>query len=78
VEAELGDLLFSVVNLCRFLGVEPSVALQRGNVKFVKRFQYIEKKMGETGEALGRENLAMMDRYWEEAKTAEVPQATNR
>jgi tetrapyrrole methylase family protein/MazG family protein len=70
VEAELGDLLFAVVNLCRFLRVEPSVALQRGNAKFVKRFKYIENRMGEKGEALNRENLDLMDRYWEEAKTA--------
>jgi tetrapyrrole methylase family protein/MazG family protein len=68
VEAELGDLLFSVVNLCRFLKVEPSVALQRTNVKFVKRFKYVEKQMKEAGRELRRENLPLMDRYWEEAK----------
>jgi tetrapyrrole methylase family protein/MazG family protein len=68
VEAELGDLLFSVINLCRFLRVEPSVALQRTNVKFVERFKYMEKRMKETGVELRGENLAAMDRYWEEAK----------
>jgi tetrapyrrole methylase family protein/MazG family protein len=68
VEAELGDLLFSVINLCRFLKVEPSVALQRTNVKFVERFKYMEKRMKETGVELRGENLAVMDRYWEEAK----------
>jgi NTP pyrophosphatase (non-canonical NTP hydrolase) len=40
LEEELGDLLFSVINLCRFLEVEPSIALRRTNVKFVKRFNY--------------------------------------
>jgi tetrapyrrole methylase family protein/MazG family protein len=68
LEGELGDLLFSAVNLCRFLKVDPSVALQRTNVKFEKRFKYVEKKMGEGGLELSAENLAVMDRYWEEAK----------
>jgi tetrapyrrole methylase family protein/MazG family protein len=68
VEAELGDLLFSVVNLCRFLRVEPSVALQRTNAKFVKRFAFVEQRMREGDQEMNRENLALMDRYWEEAK----------
>ncbi|MDR2485910.1 MAG: nucleoside triphosphate pyrophosphohydrolase [Treponema sp.] len=68
LEEELGDLLFSVVNLCRFLKVEPSVALQRTNGKFIKRFAYMEKKIRETGREMKRENLAVMDRFWEEAK----------
>jgi tetrapyrrole methylase family protein/MazG family protein len=67
-EAELGDLLFSVVNLCRYVKVEPSVALQRTKVKFVQRFMYMEKRMQEAGEAMIPENLGLMDRYWEEAK----------
>ncbi|MDR2184948.1 MAG: nucleoside triphosphate pyrophosphohydrolase [Treponema sp.] len=68
VEDELGDLLFSAVNLCRFLGVEPSVALQKTNVKFTSRFRHVEKRMKETGQEMKRENLAVMDRFWEEAK----------
>ncbi|MDR3145192.1 MAG: nucleoside triphosphate pyrophosphohydrolase [Treponema sp.] len=68
LETELGDLLFSVVNLCRYVKVEASVALQRTNVKFVKRFTHVEKRMGETGAAMIPENLGLMDRYWEEAK----------
>jgi len=68
IEEELGDLLFSVVNLCRYLKVEPSVALHRTNGKFIKRFKYMEKKMKETGQELKRENLGLMDRYWNEAK----------
>jgi tetrapyrrole methylase family protein/MazG family protein len=70
VEGELGDLLFSVVNLCRFLKVDPSVALQRTNAKFIRRFSFMEKRMKEGGAALGRENAALMERYWEEAKSA--------
>ncbi|MDR3171743.1 MAG: nucleoside triphosphate pyrophosphohydrolase [Treponema sp.] len=68
LEGELGDLLFSVVNLCRFLNVAPSVALQRTNVKFTKRFGYVEKKMKEAGRELNKEQLPLMNRYWEEAK----------
>ncbi|MDR1618498.1 MAG: nucleoside triphosphate pyrophosphohydrolase [Treponema sp.] len=71
VEEELGDLLFSAVNLCRFLGVEPSVALQKANVKFTGRFRHVEKRMRETGQEMKRENLAAMDRFWEEAKGPE-------
>ncbi|MDR2393643.1 MAG: nucleoside triphosphate pyrophosphohydrolase [Treponema sp.] len=68
VEAELGDLLFSVVNLCRFLQVAPSVALQRTNSTFTKRFKYVEKKMAEAAQGMNQDNLALMDRFWEEAK----------
>ena len=68
IEEELGDLLFSVVNLCRFLKVEPSVALQRTNIKFINRFKYMEKKMKETGQEMKKENLGIMDQYWNEAK----------
>jgi len=68
LEEELGDLLFSVVNLCRFLKVDPSVALRRTNSKFVDRFKYVEKKMKETGQEMKKGNLDVMDRYWNEAK----------
>jgi tetrapyrrole methylase family protein/MazG family protein len=68
LEGELGDLLFSAVNLCRYLGVEPSVALQRTNHKFTERFKHIEKRMKETGQAMTPQNLAVMDQYWKEAK----------
>jgi tetrapyrrole methylase family protein/MazG family protein len=71
LEEELGDLLFSVVNLCRFLGVEPSVALQRTNVKFVERFGYVEKKMKEHGEPMEAAKLELMDAFWNQAKKAE-------
>jgi tetrapyrrole methylase family protein/MazG family protein len=68
LEAELGDLLFSAVNLCRFLKIDPSVALQRTNVKFEKRFKHVERSMKEQGYEMKKDNLALMDRYWEEAK----------
>ena len=68
LEEELGDLLFSAVNLCRFLGVEPSVALQRTNIKFTERFKHVEKRMKESGQEMNAKNLTVMDQYWNEAK----------
>ena len=68
LEGELGDLLFSVVNLCRFFGIEPSVALQGTNVKFTERFKYVEKRMKESGTEMNAANLATMDKFWNEAK----------
>ena len=68
IEEELGDLLFSVINLCRFLKIEPSVALRRTNSKFVNRFKHVEKKMKETGTEMKKENLSIMDSFWNEAK----------
>ena len=68
VEEEFGDLLFSVVNLCRFFGIEPSLALQRTNTKFTERFKYVERQMKENGLEMKAENLAVMDKYWNEAK----------
>jgi tetrapyrrole methylase family protein/MazG family protein len=68
IEEELGDLLFSVVNLCRYCKVEPSVALHRTNNKFINRFKYVEKKMKETGQEMKQENLEIMDQYWNDAK----------
>ena len=73
LEAELGDLLFSVVNLCRYVKIEPSVALQRGNNKFTGRFKHVEKLMKEAGMEMKRENLALMDRFWDEAKRGIIP-----
>ena len=71
IEEELGDLLFSAVNLCRYLKVEPSVALRRTNSKFVERFKHMEKRMKEAGQELKQENLGLMDQFWNEAKNGE-------
>ena len=71
IEEELGDLLFSAVNLCRYVKVEPSVALQKTNAKFTRRFRHVEKRMRETGADMNRENLGLMDGFWEEAKGRE-------
>ena len=68
IEAELGDLLFAVVNLARKLGVEPNQALERANGKFVQRFGAVERLAQERGLELGRASLKELDRLWEEVK----------
>jgi tetrapyrrole methylase family protein/MazG family protein len=69
LEEELGDLLFSVINLCRFLKMDPSVALHRTNSKFVERFKYVEKKMKESGQEMKKENLEIMETFWNKIKS---------
>lgn len=68
IEAELGDVLFSMINYARFLKVNPEDALERTNKKFIKRFQYLESKATELGKPLMDMTLAEMDVFWEEAK----------
>ncbi|GAK90776.1 nucleoside triphosphate pyrophosphohydrolase MazG [Nonlabens ulvanivorans] len=68
IEAEFGDVLFSLVNYGKHLGVNPEDALERTNKKFIKRFQYLESKAKEIGKQLSDMTLAEMDVYWNEAK----------
>ena len=68
MEAEFGDVLFSMINYARFLNINPEDALERTNKKFIKRFQYLESKAGELGKSLMDMSLAEMDIFWEEAK----------
>ena len=68
IEAEFGDVLFSMINYARFLNVNPEDALERTNKKFMKRFMYLESKAGELGKPLMDMTLAEMDIFWEEAK----------
>ncbi|MEZ0007769.1 XTP/dITP diphosphohydrolase [Flavobacterium sp. 28YEA47A] len=68
IEAEFGDVLFSMINYARFLKVNPEDALERTNKKFIKRFQYLENKAGELGKQLSEMTLAEMDVFWNEAK----------
>ena len=68
MEAEFGDLLFSMINYARFLKINPENALERTNKKFIKRFQYLEVKAEEMGKTLKDMSLAEMDIFWEEAK----------
>lgn len=68
IEAEFGDLLFSVVNAARLYGVNPENALERTNRKFITRFNHLEKRAKELGKSLKEMTLAEMDAIWEEAK----------
>lgn len=66
--AEFGDLLFSLVNYSRFIGIDPEEALERTNKKFIKRFQFLETESARDGKNMGEMSLAEMDVYWERAK----------
>ena len=68
MEAEFGDVLFSMINYARFLKINPENALERTNKKFIKRFQYLEAKAREQNKTLREMTLAEMDVFWEEAK----------
>jgi nucleoside triphosphate diphosphatase len=68
LEEELGDLLFSVVNLCRKLGVHPSLALDKANVKFATRFQAVEALAKDRGIDVRDAGLEVLDGLWEEVK----------
>lgn len=68
MEAEFGDVLFSMINYARFLKINPEDALERTNKKFIKRFQYLESKAAELGKSLSDMTLAEMDVFWNEAK----------
>ncbi len=68
---EVGDLLFVVVNIARFLEIDPETALRRCNKKFNRRFRYLESKIKAQGRELRDTSLAEMDALWDEAKRAE-------
>jgi nucleoside triphosphate diphosphatase len=70
LEEELGDLLFAVVNLSRKLGVHPSLALDKANVKFASRFQGIERLARERGIDVRTAGLEVLDALWDEVKKA--------
>lgn len=65
---EFGDILFALVNVARFLKIQPEEALFRANEKFKRRFQYIEKRVKESGKAFSDYSLEELDQYWDEAK----------
>jgi MazG family protein len=71
LEAELGDLLFAVVNLCRKAGVHASIALDKANAKFERRFQEIERMARERGIDFAHAGLEALDKLWDEAKEKE-------
>lgn len=68
MEAEFGDMLFSMINYARFLDINPEDALEKTNLKFKGRFEYLETKVSEQGKNLKEMSLEEMDVIWEEAK----------
>jgi nucleoside triphosphate diphosphatase len=72
IEEEVGDLLFTVVNLARKLGVDAELALTRANGKFTARFHQVEERLAKQGLTLGEASLEEMDAVWDEVKRAEA------
>jgi MazG family protein len=68
---ELGDVLFCVVNVCRYLQVDPETALRGANAKFERRFGYVERRLREQGRSTREATLEEMDRLWDEGKLQE-------
>ena len=68
LEGELGDMLFVLVNLARFVKVDPEQALRKTNAKCRRRFGHIERRLGEHGKSPEEATLAEMDALWEESK----------
>jgi XTP/dITP diphosphohydrolase len=67
-EKEFGDVLFSMINYARFIGVHPENALEKTNKKFINRFQYLEKEAKKEGKDISEMSLVEMDVYWEKSK----------
>ncbi|HKR07271.1 MAG TPA: nucleoside triphosphate pyrophosphohydrolase [Bacteroidia bacterium] len=68
IKNEFGDLIFSLINYARFIDVNPEEALERTNIKFIKRFKYLEHSANENGKQLHDMTLTEMDKIWDEAK----------
>lgn len=71
LEAEIGDLIFAVVNIARAYKIDPAIALQRTNNKFTRRFHFIENNMKKIHKDLCSENFNLMDFFWDKAKVSE-------
>jgi tetrapyrrole methylase family protein/MazG family protein len=72
IEGELGDVLFAVVNLARFINIEPETALNVTNNKFMRRFNYIEEMVNKQGKGWQEYTLDELDRFWNDAKREET------
>ena len=68
IEEEFGDLLFVVANVARHLKIDPESALRAANEKFIRRFRFIEARLGEQGRSPAQSDLAEMDALWDAAK----------
>lgn len=70
IEDEMGDLLFTVVNLARHLNIDPETALRRCNAKFEKRFRYMESALTKDGKNIEDSSMDVLEELWQEAKSA--------
>ena len=77
IEEELGDLLFAVVNVSRFLKVQPELALTATTNKFIRRFEYVEQSAAGQGKQLTDMSLSEMDAFWDESKKLEKGEEEN-
>ena len=68
ISNEIGDLLFSLVNVCRYLKIDPETSLRNANAKFERRFRYVESRLKEQGSSPEQATLEEMDALWEEGK----------
>jgi tetrapyrrole methylase family protein/MazG family protein/ATP diphosphatase len=71
IQNELGDVLFCVVNVCRYLKIDPETALRGANAKFERRFGHVERRLREQGRSTRDATLEEMDRLWDEGKERE-------
>jgi MazG family protein len=69
--AEIGDVLFCVVNVCRYLKIDPELALKRTNASFERRFRYVERGLAARGKTPQQATLAEMDELWDQGKAQE-------
>lgn len=73
MEGEFGDLMFSIINAARLYGINPDNALERTNLKFISRFNYMEQKVIKQGKRINDYSLDELEEFWQEAKTAISP-----
>ena len=69
IEEELGDVIFSIINYARFIGVNPDDSLEKTNKKFIKRFQYIEQEANKINKQLSDMTLEEMEVFWQQSKS---------
>jgi ATP diphosphatase len=73
LEDEVGDLFFVLVNIARYLSLDPESALRKTNRKFRRRFQYLEERLREQGRKPAGASLGEMESLWQESKRQEKP-----
>jgi MazG family protein len=73
LEDEIGDMLFVIVNIARYLKIDSESALKRANRKFKGRFQYMEKELAKQGKTVDQVTLGEMEALWQKAKSESIP-----